>query len=344
MPVGTKGAMRGVLSKSLEEEIDCDIMLSNTYHLFLKPGEEMLKQAGGLHKFMNWNRNVLTDSGGFQIVSLGALNTLDEEGVTFQSHLDPSQVFKLTPERSMEIQNAIGSDIMMQLDDVVPATVGEERVREAMHRSVRWLDRCILAHKNSEKQNLFAIIQGGTDLEMRRECCEEMVKRNTPGYAIGGMAGGEDKEDYWKTVARCCELLPEDKPRYVMGIGYAEDCMISALLGADMFDCVFATRTARFGTAFTKYGMIKMKKEKDAEKFGPLSEGCTCYACQNFSWAYISSLFRRNSSAIQLLSIHNIHFLIHMLRDLREAVVEGRTESFAVEFFKNYFRDEKEGV
>ena len=179
----------------------------------------------------------------------------------------------------MEIQNAIGADIMMQLDDVVPAVVDEKRVHEAMERSVRWLDRCIKAHKKPETQNLFAIVQGGTDLEMRKWCCSEMVARNTPGYAIGGMAGGEDKEDFWKTVAACCELLPEDKPRYVMGIGYAEDCMISALLGADMFDCVFATRTARFGTAFTKYGMIKIKKEKMADKFEPISEGCTCYTC-----------------------------------------------------------------
>lgn len=159
----------------------------------------------------------------------------------------------------MEIQNTIGSDIMMQLDDVVPAISSPERVLEAMHRSVRWLDRCIVAHKNTSTQNLFAIIQGGTDEKLREECCREMVKRNTPGYAIGGMAGGEDKEDQWRTVAQCCDLLPADKPRYVMGIGYAEDCMVFALLGADMFDCVFATRTARFGSAFTKYGTIKVK-------------------------------------------------------------------------------------
>ena len=198
MPVGTKGAMKAVLPSSLSDKhmIDCDIMLSNTYHLFLKPGEELLDKMGGAHKFMNWDRNLLTDSGGFQIVSLGALNTLDEEGVSFESHIDGKQ-FKLTPERSMEIQNIIGSDIMMQLDDVVPPTVDEARVHEAMERSVRWLDRCIAAHKNPETQNLFAIVQGGTNAEMRKKCCDEMIKRNTPGYAIGGMAGGEDKEDFW---------------------------------------------------------------------------------------------------------------------------------------------------
>lgn len=287
MPVGTKAAMKGVLSKTLADEIDCDIMLSNTYHLFLRPGEEIMNKVGGAHKFMNWDRCLLTDSGGFQIVSLGDLNTLDEEGVTFESHIDRKK-FSLTPERSMEIQNAIGADIMMQLDDVVPAIVDEARVHEAMERSVRWLDRCILAHKNTDTQNLFAIIQGGTDDKMREICCNEMIKRNTPGYAIGGMAGGESKDSFWRTVAKCCELLPPDKPRYVMGIGYAEDCVISALLGADMFDCVFATRTARFGTAFTRNGMIKVKKDKYQFDFGPISPGCTCYACKNFSLSYIS--------------------------------------------------------
>jgi len=217
--------------------------------------------------------------------------------VTFKSHIDGRE-FTLTPERSMEIQNKIGSDIMMQLDDVVPAVVAPERVEEAMYRSVRWLDRCIKAHSKPESQNLFAIIQGGTNSELRTKCCEEMVKRDTPGYAIGGMAGGEDKEDFWQTVAHCCELLPKDKPRYVMGIGYAEDCMISAMLGADMFDCVFATRTARFGTAFTKYGMIKVKREACLSNFGPISEGCECYTCKNFSLAYVSNLFRKDSAAL----------------------------------------------
>ena len=345
MPVGTKGAMKGVLESTLDGEhlIDCDIMLNNTYHLFLKPGEEILDKVGGAHKFMNRQKNILTDSGGFQIVSLGDLNTLNEEGVTFKSHID-GRVFTLTPERSMEIQNTIGSDIMMQLDDVVPPISSNERVKEAMHRSVRWLDRCIVAHKNPETQNLFAIVQGGTDKELREECCREMIKRDLPGYAVGGMAGGEDKEDFWQTVAQCCELLPADKPRYVMGIGYAEDCMISALLGADMFDCVFATRTARFGTAFTKYGMIKIKKEQYLSNFGPISEGCTCYTCKNYSLAYLSNLFKKDSSAIQMISIHNIHFLIHSLRGLRQSVIDGNVEAYAIDFFKNYYRDDKDGV
>ena len=246
----------------------------------------MLNNFNGLHSYAKWPRNFLTDSGGFQIVSLDALNKIDEHGVTFKSHIDGKE-FSLTPERSMEIQNAIGADIMMALDDVVPPTVPEERVHEAMERSIRWLDRCIAAHKRPEMQNLFGIVQGGVIPEHRVKCCAEMVKRDLPGYAIGGMAGGEDKEDFWKTVKLCCELLPDDKPRYVMGIGYAEDLMVSALLGADMFDCVFATRTARFGCAFSKFGMIKLHKQRYAEDFGAISEDCDCYACKNFTRSYI---------------------------------------------------------
>ena len=181
-------------------------------------------------------------------------------------------------------------------------------------------------------------------MKMREICCEEMIKRDTPGYAIGGMAGGEDKEDFWKTVAKCCDLLPEDKPRYVMGIGYAEDCMVSALLGADMFDCVFATRTARFGTVFTKYGMMKIKKGQHQYDFGPLSEGCDCYTCRNYSRAYLSSMFKKDPSVLQLLSIHNIHFLIHTLRGLRESVLDGTCETYSRDFFENYYKNEKDGI
>lgn len=238
-------------------------------------------------------------------MSLNELNFIDEEGVTFKSHIDGRE-FKLTPERSMEIQNVIGADIMMALDDVVVTTTVGPRVEEAMERSVRWLDRCIQAHKKPEIQNLFGIIQGGVNPDLRRRCCEAMVKRNLPGYAIGGLAGGEDKEDFWKTVKLCTDLLPEDKPRYVMGIGYAEDLVVSALLGADMFDCVFATRTARFGSAFSKYGMIKVKKQDFADDFQPISEDCSCYTCQNYTRSYLQKLFRIDNSCLQLISLHNV--------------------------------------
>mmetsp|Transcript_18046 Transcript_18046/g.17231 ORF Transcript_18046/g.17231 Transcript_18046/m.17231 type:complete len:196 (+) Transcript_18046:649-1236(+) len=179
---------------------------------------------------------------------------------------------------------------------------------------------------------------------MRKRCCEAMIKRDLPGYAIGGLVGGEDKEDFWKTVKVCTDLLPKDKPRYVMGVGYAEDLVVCSLLGADMFDCVFSTRTGRFGSAFTKYGMVKVKKQQFAKDFGPLSEGCTCYACQNYTRAYICRTFREDNSTLQLISLHNVHFLIHLLRGLRESVLEGTCEEYARDFFINYYRDEKEGV
>lgn len=235
---------------------------------------------------------------------------------------------------------------MMALDDVVAPTTGQARVDEAMERSIRWLDRCIAAHKHPERQNLFGIIQGGIVPELRVKCCTEMVKRNLPGYAIGGMSGGESKEDFWKTVKLCCELLPADKPRYVMGIGYAEDLMIAALMGADMFDCVFATRTARFGSAFTSYGMIKVKKEAYKNDFGPLSEGCECYACKNYTRSHIQRLFtqKTDNSAIQLISQHNVHYLIHLLRGLRQAIIEDRAEAYARKFFSDYFKNEEGGV
>lgn len=215
-----------------------------------------------------------------------------------------------------------------------------------MERSIRWLDRCIKAHKNPQTQNLFGIIQGGVIPELRVKCCTEMVKRNLPGYAIGGMAGGETKEDFYKTVKLCCELLPDDKPRYVMGIGYAEDLMIASLMGADMFDCVFATRTARFGSVFTKYGMIKIKRDAFKDDFGPISEGCDCYACKNYTRSYIQRLLtdKTDLSAIQLLSIHNVHFLIHLLRGLRQAILDDKAADYSRQFFIDYYRDAEGGI
>ena len=231
----------------------------------------------------------------------------------------------------------------MALDDVVPPTVTPERIEVAMERSIRWLDRCIAAHKRPDEQNLFAIVQGGCIPELRDKCCREMAKRNTPGYAIGGLAGGEDKNDFWQTVKVSCELLPDDKPKYVMGIGYAEDLMVAALLGADMFDCVFATRTARFGTVFAKHGMIKLRKECYRKDFRPISEGCDCYTCQNYSRSYLQMKLhsdKSDTSALQLLSLHNVHFLIQLLRGLRESVLNGTTQEYARDFFCNYYSGE----
>ncbi|CEP00834.1 hypothetical protein PBRA_008146 [Plasmodiophora brassicae] len=251
MPVATSGVMKGLTTSQLAE-LDCQIILGNTYHLALQPGLERMKNTyGGLHKFMRWPRAILTDSGGFQMVSLAKLMNVTEQGVTFVSHRDNATELVLRPEDSIAMQNAIGSDIMMQLDDVVSSTTTGPRVEEAMWRSIRWLDRCLAAHERRQDQNLFAIVQGGLDHDLRRICVEEMVKRNCPGYAIGGLSGGESKDEFWRCVSLCTDLLPEEKPRYCMGVGFPEDLVVCVALGVDMFDCVFPTRTAVGFTAMT---------------------------------------------------------------------------------------------
>lgn len=236
MPVGTSGCMKGVTTEQLEA-LDCHIILGNTYHLALQPGMELLDEIGGLHKFMNWNRGMLTDSGGFQMVSLLKFSEMSEKGVEFMSPFDGVTKTVLTPEHSMEIQNAIGADIIMQLDDVVSPFSEKERIAEAMWRSIRWLDRCFAAHSKPDSQTLFPIIQGGLDLELRQVCVHEMVKRGANGYAIGGLSGGEVKDAFWRVVDACTDLLPKDRPRYCMGVGYSEDLVVCCALGVDMFDC-----------------------------------------------------------------------------------------------------------
>lgn len=245
----------------------------------------------------------------------------------------------------MEIQNSIGADIMMALDDVVRPTITDaDRLQEAMERSVRWLDRCINAHKRPHDQNLFAIVQGGVDDELRKQCCEAMIKRNTPGYAIGGLAGGEDKGDFWRTVHTCTQLLPDDKPRYVMGIGYPVDILICSLLGADMYDCVYATRTARFGTVFTREGEIKIRSSTHKIDFKPIDENCNCLTCQKYTRSYLWSQFTRDSSCLQLLSLHNVYFLLDIIREFRQSILDENTEEYLSNFLKKYYIHEEGGI
>ena len=293
MPVGTKGAMKGLLSADLER-MGSKLMLSNTYHLGFEPGGEFLQKNFGekdnrsVHHYMKWNNNLLTDSGGFQIGSLVKLSEKSEKGVEFISHISGDDTrLMLTPEKSMEIQNDLGSDIIMALDDVISAMEKEGAIYDSCERSLRWLDRCIKAHKRKEDQNLYGIVQGGINLDLRKKACIEWTKRNCPGYAIGGMAGGESKQDFIDTVDICGELLPKNKPRYLMGIGYPVDLVICTLLGVDQFDCVFATRTARFGTALTDYGFLKIKAEKNKYEFGPIDPTCKCEVCLKYSRSYL---------------------------------------------------------
>ncbi|RAH52927.1 hypothetical protein BO85DRAFT_442749 [Aspergillus piperis CBS 112811] len=339
MPVATQASLKGLTYDQLRQT-GCQLCLNNTYHLGLKPGQAVLDAVGGAHKLQGWDRNILTDSGGFQMVSLLKLATVTEEGVRFLSPHDGTPML-LTPEHSISLQNSIGSDIIMQLDDVIATTSPDrERIHEAMERSVRWLDRCIDAHKYPERQNLFCIIQGGLDLEMRKQCCEEMVARDTPGIAIGGLSGGEAKEDFCRVVDTCTGLLPEKKPRYVMGVGYPEDLIMGVALGADMFDCVWPTRTARFGNAVVPTGTLNLRHRSFAEDFRPVQEGCTCSICLpkeqgglGITRAYLHHLAAKETVGAHLLTMHNVHYLLSLMGLARQAIIEDRFPAFLRNFF-----------
>ncbi|XP_037401600.1 queuine tRNA-ribosyltransferase catalytic subunit 1 isoform X2 [Pygocentrus nattereri] len=322
MPVGTQGTLKGITVDQLED-LGCQICLGNTYHLGMRPGPELIEKASGLHGFMNWRRNLLTDSGGFQMVSLVELSEVTEEGVMFRSPYDGKEIL-LTPEQSIAIQNSLGSDIMMQLDDVVSSTVTGPRVEEAMHRSVRWLDRCITANKNPHRQNLFAIIQ-------------EMTKRDVPGFAIGGLSGGEEKDDFWKMVTLSTDHLPREKPRYLMGVGYAVDLVVCVALGCDMFDCVFPTRTARFGSALVPWGSLQIKQKQYAKDLQPIDPECQCATCQRHSRAYLHALFKSDTAAMHHITIHNISYQLTLMRSVRQSIIEQCFPEFVQSFMKRMF-------
>lgn len=328
MPVGTKGTIKGVSSEQLmEDSLSPEIILGNTYHLALQPGTDLIDALGGLHKFMNWKNNLLTDSGGFQMVSLVDLAEITEEGVKFQSPIDGTEML-LTPEESIKFQNEIGADIMMQLDDVV-SSISEDipRFQEATARSIRWLDRCIAAHKRPKEQNLFAIIQGGLDVSpggLREVCLDGMIARDMPGYAIGGLAGGEDKESFWRVVAHATARLPAHKPIYLMGVGYPLDLVVCVALGVDMFDCVYPTRTARFGVALVPSGTMRLKAKEFGQSLKRVDDECGCSTCRDYTRAYLHVLFKENNPlAPQLLSIHNIAYMMRLMRTMRAAILEG---------------------
>uniref|UniRef100_A0A7N2KRE1 Queuine tRNA-ribosyltransferase catalytic subunit 1 n=1 Tax=Quercus lobata TaxID=97700 RepID=A0A7N2KRE1_QUELO len=332
MPVGTQGTIKGLATNQLEE-IGCQIILGNTYHLALRPTSELIDELGGLHQFMNWPRALLTDSGGFQMVSLLHLADITEKGVTFQSPVDGKPML-LTPEESIQIQNRIGADIIMALDDVVKTTITGPRIEEAMYRTLRWIDRCIAAHQRPHEQNLFGIVQGGLDPVLRDICVRGLVDRNLPGYAIGGLAGGESKDSFWRVVAQCTAALPEDKPRYVMGVGYPLDIVVCSALGADMYDCVYPTRTARFGTALVPEGVLKLKHNAMADDARPIDPTCACMVCRTYSRAYIHCLVTKDAMGSQLLSYHNLYYMMKLSRDLHTSIIEGRFPEFVCNFLR----------
>eukprot|EP01128_Nolandella_sp_AFSM9_P000480 TRINITY_DN10638_c0_g1_i1.p1 TRINITY_DN10638_c0_g1~~TRINITY_DN10638_c0_g1_i1.p1 ORF type:complete len:410 (-),score=70.24 TRINITY_DN10638_c0_g1_i1:31-1101(-) len=332
MPVGTQGTMKGLTSSQVEE-LGAQIILGNTYHLGHRPGPEVMAKMGGLHKFMSWKNNLLTDSGGFQMVSLLKLAEITEEGVKFESPHDGTELM-MTPEKSMEIQNAIGADIMMALDDVVHVSTRGERVVEALHRTLRWIDRCVAAHSRPTEQNLFPIVQGGLDVELRKICVEGLVKRNLPGYAIGGLSGGESKDEFWRVVSLCTDLLPKDKPRYLMGVGFPVDLVVCVALGVDMFDCVYPTRTARFGTALVDSGTLSLRSKSLKDDYDPLDSECSCSTCKNFTRAYLYSLPNSSALIAKLLTIHNIAYQLRLMRRARQSILENRFPAFVRKFME----------
>ena len=336
MPVGTQASVKTMSPDELKE-CGAQIILSNTYHLHLRPGENLIKKAGGLHAFMNWDRPILTDSGGFQVFSLADLRKLTEAGVEFRSHLDGSKMF-IGPEESIGIQEALGSDIAMQFDECSPYPCDYTRAKDAMHRTIRWLERCMKA-KTRQDQALFGIVQGAFYKDLRIECAKEMSQLDLPGFGIGGLSVGEPKEIMYDMLDAMMPYMPQNKPRYLMGVG-SPDCLIEGVLrGVDMFDCVLATRVARNGTVFTHDGRLVVRNAKYAEDFTPLDADCDCYACKNFTRGYIRHLFKAGEIlALRLNSIHNIYFLTHMMTEMREAIENDALLDWANEFYARHGR------
>ena len=337
MPVGTAGTVKAMKPEEVRD-MGAQIVLGNTYHLYLRPGHEVVKAAGGLHKFMNWERAILTDSGGFQVFSLGAMRKISEEGVEFRSHIDGSK-HMLSPEKSMEIQNALGSDIMMAFDECAPYPADRNYVKNSLERTTRWLKRCKEYHKNTEQQSLFGIMQGGMYKDLRKQSAEEIVELDLPGYAIGGLSVGEPKEIMYEVMDDCVDYLPADKPRYLMGVG-SPDCLFEGVeRGIDMFDCVLPTRIARHGMAMTSQGRVNIKNAKYERDFTPLDPNCDCYTCRNYSKAYLRHLFKSDEIlSSMLMTTHNLHFLVNTMAGIRKAIEEDRFLEYKKEFYDSYGR------
>ncbi len=335
MPVGTQATVKTMSPEEIKG-MDAGIILSNTYHLWLRPGHDIIREAGGLHKFMNWDRAILTDSGGFQVFSLSDMRKIEEEGVHFRNHLNGDKLF-LSPEKSMEVQNALGSDIMMAFDECPPYPASHEYMKASVERTSRWAERCMTAHKNTDKQGLFGIIQGGEYEDLRRQSAQDIISLDFPGYAIGGLSVGEPKDVMNRVLEFTTPLMPDNKPRYLMGVGSPDSLIDGAIRGVDMFDCVLPTRIARNGTMFTKKGRLVIKGAKFARDFGPVDETCDCYTCKNYSRAYLRHLFKADETfGLRLASTHNLHFLMNLMKDVRQAIREDRLLDFKEEFFEEY--------
>lgn len=340
MQVGTQATVKSMTPDELKDMIDAKIILSNTYHLYLRPGSKLVKEAGGLHKFMNWDRAILTDSGGFQVFSLGDLRTISEEGVEFKSHLDGSKHF-FSPESVMETEEDLGADIIMAFDECVEYPATYEYTKQSMERTTRWAKRCKAAHKNTDKQGLFGIIQGGFYKDLRDKSLEDLVALDLPGYAIGGISVGEPKKEFLDILRYTAPKMPANKPRYLMGVGTPDYLIEAALAGIDMCDCVLPTRIARNGTAMTWNGKVVIRNATYERDWSPLDSECDCYTCKNYTRAYLRHLVKtKEILGIRLLSIHNLYFLSKLMERVRLEIENDNLINFRNEFYSKYGYEE----
>lgn len=337
MPVGTSGAVKAMTSEDLEQ-IGAEIILGNTYHLYLRPGTEVIKAQGGLAKFNAWHKPTLTDSGGFQVFSLKEITKVTDDGVEFQSHHDGSRHF-FTPERVMEIEHAIGADVIMAFDQCVPYPSSERDASVGVARTFEWAKRCLIAHSQSPErsQSLFGIVQGSVYKTLRTQSAEQLVALDLPGYAVGGLAVGESKTEMEETLAHTIQYLPTDKPRYLMGVGYPEDILMAVSHGVDMFDCVLPTRNARTGAVFTSHGQIVYRNAQYASDDRPLDPDCSCRVCRRYSRAYLRHLFNQSEiTGMVLASYHSCYFFQNLMRGIRSAIEQGAFSAFRKRFLATY--------
>ena len=334
MPVGTQASVKAMTPRELDE-LGAQIILSNTYHLHVRPGEDLIREAGGLHRFMSWNKPILTDSGGFQVFSLASLRKIREEGVRFRNHLDGSQMF-IGPEESMAIQEALGSDIAMAFDVCTGYPCDHREAEQAMLRTHRWAERCKKAHTRAD-QAVFGIVQGAFFEDLRIASAKALAEMDFPGYGIGGLSVGEPKPIMYDMLDATMPYMPEHKPRYLMGVG-SPDCLVEGVYrGVDMFDCVLATRVARNGTCFTDAGRLVIRNAQYARDFGPIEEGGDCYCCRNFSRAYVRHLLKAGEiTGARLATIHNLRYLVRLMERIRLAIEENRFDAFRRDFFNRY--------
>ncbi|HLR75101.1 MAG TPA: tRNA guanosine(34) transglycosylase Tgt [Virgibacillus sp.] len=335
MPVGTLATVKTMSPEDLKD-MNAQIILSNTYHLWLRPGEDIIKEAGGLHTFMNWDRPILTDSGGFQVFSLSDMREITEEGVHFRHHLSGEKLF-FSPEIAMNIQNALGPDIMMVLDECPPYPASHEYMKNSVERTTRWAERSLKAHARKEDQALFGIIQGGEYEDLRTQSARDLMSIGFPGYAIGGLSVGESKEVMNQVLEFTTPLMPADKPRYLMGVGSPGSLIDGSIRGIDMFDCVLPTRIARNGTCMTSNGRLVVRNAAYARDFKPLDENCDCYVCQNYTRAYIRHLINCNETfGFRLTTYHNLYFLLKLMEQVRQAIRNNELRDFREAFFEQY--------